>query len=272
MAHSMMAMLRTVIGFGSKILEKDECIRVSTVLHESRFPVSKAREVHLTAEHAAAVRAQAHAAGRPSIALAQAIQFECILRQKDVIGEYVPQTEAGITDVIRGNDKWLRGIRWEEIDDNLTLTHVTSKRLKEISVDLKMAPMVIEELHRRFPGFLEIVRDGEAERLVVHRDRLPASGPIIVSESTDLPWMAPEFRRVWRELADKAGVPKNVRNMDSRAGAITEATDAGADIEHVRHAATHSDIKQTQKYSRGQNDKVVNVQQKRVAHRSRNAS
>jgi hypothetical protein len=54
---------------------------------------------------------------------------------------------------------------------------------------------------------------------------------------------------VWRKVATAAGVPKTVYNMDSRAGAISEATDAGAELEHVRHAATHSDISMTQRYS-----------------------
>jgi len=57
--------------------------------------------------------------------------------------------------------------------------------------------------------------------------------------------------------------------MDSRAGAISEATDAGADLEHVRHAATHSDIAMTQRYSRGSVEKVENVQRLRTKHRNK---
>lgn len=57
--------------------------------------------------------------------------------------------------------------------------------------------------------------------------------------------------------------------MDSRAGAISEATDAGADLEHVRHAATHSDIAMTQKYSRGSEDKIAGVQKLRAEHRNK---
>jgi len=64
-------------------------------------------------------------------------------------------------------------------------------------------------------------------------------------------------------------VPKTTFNMDSRAGGITEATEAGADIEHVKHAATHSDISQTQRYSRGATEKIAEVQKKRNEHRFR---
>ncbi len=70
-------------------------------------------------------------------------------------------------------------------------------------------------------------------------------------------------------VAELAGIPRTVRNMDSRAGAISEATDAGADLEHVRHAATQSDIAMTQRYSRGSVEKVAGVMAQRTAHRNK---
>lgn len=76
-------------------------------------------------------------------------------------------------------------------------------------------------------------------------------------------------RRKWRIVADRAGLPKSLRNQDSRAGGITEATDAGADLEHVRHAATHSNISMTQRYSRGSVEKTANVMQLRQKHRNK---
>ncbi len=57
--------------------------------------------------------------------------------------------------------------------------------------------------------------------------------------------------------------------MDSRSGAITEATDAGAPLELVRHAATHSDISTTAGYSRNPAGKTAEVLKLRVAHRNR---
>jgi site-specific recombinase XerD len=92
---------------------------------------------------------------------------------------------------------------------------------------------------------------------------------MIICEITGLPYSTAEFRRKWRLVADKAGLPKAVKNMDSRSGAISEATDAGIDLEHIRHAATHSDIAMTQRYSRGSEDKVANVQRLRLAHRNK---
>lgn len=247
-AHAKIGMLRTLFSFGSTMLEDEECVKLSAVLSKMRFAMPKPRTERLTAAQATAIRAKAHEMGRPSIALAQAFQFELMLRQRDVIGEWVPLAEPGVSDIQDEGEKWLRGIRWEEISKDLVLHHITSKRQKPITVNLRNAPMVMEELKRT---------------------EIKPSGPVIVCEWDKLPWSAAEFRRWWRVLADACGIPKTVRNMDSRAGAISEATDAGADLEHVRHAATHSDISMTQRYSRNDAEKVSNVQRLRLEHRNK---
>lgn len=254
MAHAKMGMLRTLFSFGATILEDEDCAKLSGVLSKMRFAMAKPRTERLTADQVVDIRAKAHEMGRHSIALAQAIQFECMLRQKDVIGEWVPIGEPGISDVQHGGMKWLRGVRWEEIDQNTVLRHVTSKRQKLITVNLQNAPMVLEEL---------------AYQDLINLGKTPTNGPIVRSEWDGLPWTNHEFRRWWRKVAEAAGVPKTVRNMDSRAGAISEATDAGADLEHVRHAATHSNISMTQRYSRGSEDKIEVVQLARLKHRNK---
>jgi hypothetical protein len=250
MGHGLIGMLRTLLTFGTTLLESQECARLKGILSDMRFTMPKARTERITAQQVNAVRAKAHELGRHSIALAQAFQFEGILRQKDVIGEWVPASEPGLSEVTYQGDKWLRGVRWSEIDGDLILRHTTSKKGKDIEVDLKLAPMVLEELQRM-------------------GDR-PKTGPIIVYEKTGIPYRSAQFRKVWRLIATAAGVPDAVFNMDSRAGAISEATDAGADLEHVRQAATHSDIKMTQRYSRNAVEKTANVQRIRSAHRTKN--
>jgi hypothetical protein len=255
--HGLISMIRTLVNFGATYLECEECERIAGILHRQRYEMPKARTERLTAEFATAIREKARASGLASMALAQAIQFECTLRQKDVIGEWVPLSEAGpMTEVTSGNLKWWRGIRWEEIDDRLVLKHVTSKRQKPIEVDLKFAPMVMEEL---------AIKHGQG----FTRADLPPAGPVIVHEATGLPYIKPDFNPIWRKLADQCGVPKTVFNMDTRAGAITEATEAGADLEHVKHAAGHSNIAMTQRYSRGGAEKTLGVMQKRAEHRNK---
>ena len=64
---------------------------------------------------AEAIRALAPSIGRRSLGLAQAFQFDLMLRQKDVIGEWVPMGEPGNSTVLREDKKWLRGSKWSEI-------------------------------------------------------------------------------------------------------------------------------------------------------------
>lgn len=251
MGHSLVGMLRTLATFGATLLGRRECRDLKELLGDMRFKMPKPRTERLTADMVVAIRREAHKAGRPSIALAQALQFEMTLRQKDIIGEWLPISEPGLSAVVNGNSKWLRGLDWKEVDANFICTHITSKRQKPITIDLHNAPMVIEELGR------------------LERSRYPASGPLITDERTNLPFTAPDFRRTWRRIADSANVPKTVRNMDTRAGAISEATDAGAPLEKVRKTATHSNIEQTTKYSRGDAEAIADVMQMRSEHRKK---
>jgi hypothetical protein len=251
--HAYIAELRTMINHGFLLLDgadRIECFRLSQVLSKLKFPQPAPREVFMTAQHATDLRIMAHEFGWHSLALAQALQFELLLRQKDVVGEWVPAAEPGRSNVEVNGNKWLRGLRWSEIDENLILRHVTSKRLKKIEVDLKLAPMVMEEL---------AMIDRRTE------------GPVIICEVTGAPYSTAEFRRKWRIVANAAGIPKTINNMDSRSGGITEASNAGIEIEHIRHAATHSSIAMTQRYSRGATEKIAGVQAKRAAFRNKTA-
>lgn len=252
-ANALITMLRTLLTFGTNYLEDPECTRIKEVLSEERFEQARSRRIKhwLTAQQAEAVRAMAHQMGRPSIALAMAFQFELLLRPKDAIGEYVPAS-ADTKDfpyIVYGTKKWVYGLRWEEIDSDLKISHITSKRQKELEVSLRKAPMVMEELSRL--------------------GTLPASGPVIVCEDTGMPWVERTYTRWWRKIATAAGLPKTTWNMDARAGGVTEATTGGAIIEHVQQAATHSSPKTTQGYSRGQFEKIESVQDIRIAHRNK---
>ena len=260
------ATLRTLFRFGAGLLDDAECSRLAGTLSSQSYKGTKPREVSLSAEQAIAVRKAAHARKWPGMALAQAIQFECTLRQKDVIGQWVPVKEPGVSDVIRTQNykgqkktkKWITGLRWEKIDENLILRHVTNKRNKKIEIDLKLAPMVMEEFQTIF---------GSTDRAA-----MKASGPVIICEFDDHPYYSTEFRRKWRKVADDAGIPKHVKNMDTRSGAITEAAAAGADMEKVRKAATHSNVSQTQNYSRDDAKATAEVMALRVARRNKPAT
>lgn len=257
-AHARITMLRMVLSFGI-VLElyphgTDHCARLKAILSELRFSQAPARNEILTAEHAIAIRKAAHELGFPSVALAQALQFELMLRQKDVIGEWVPMNEPGLSSVTSRGRKWLYGLNWSEVDANLILSHPMSKSRtgKILEFDLNSYPMVKEEL-----------------ALIPDSARI---GPMIVSEFTGLPWISSKrFYRMWRKAAEAAGVPSHIQNRDSRAGGITEASDASGDnLDAVRHHAGHSDVRITQRYSRGGLHRRSNLAVLRVAARSKN--
>jgi|tagenome__1003787_1003787.scaffolds.fasta_scaffold20975696_3 hypothetical protein len=196
MARSLIDRLRELFRFGATMLEDRDCGRLFEALSELRLESSALRSVQMTAEHARAIRATAREHfGWNSIALAQALQFELLLSQKDVIGEWLPVGEVGKSELVWRKQKWLRGLRWSDIDENLILRHSVGSSRRPIKVDLRTAPMVMEELELYGPR--------------------PQSGPIIVNEINGWPWTPAEFRRKWRLVAKKAGVPDDVNNRDS---------------------------------------------------------
>lgn len=202
-AHAKIGMVRGLLGFGTEILQDDECGRLFGILCKLKFKSPTARTERLTAKQAGDIRAKARELGRRSIALAQAFQSDVGLLQKDCIGEYVPVSAPGVSDITSGELKWVRGIRWSEIDDNLILRHPSGGWHGDVTFDLKRAPSVMEEFRIQF-GFKD------------DRSALPASGPVVLSEYDGLPWDAVEYRRWWRRIATACGVPKEVRSADSR--------------------------------------------------------
>lgn len=256
MGHHFMGLLRAMFGFGMAMLEDEECERLCSVMSKLRLETgNQPREEALSYEQAKAICAKAHEFGFHSIALAQALQFDGMFRQGDIIGQWVPFSEKLISDVThRRKGKWSRGLRWEEVDDDWILRHVTSKKQKKIEIDLKLAPLAMEELRR----------------YIAEIGYRPAKGPIVICEASSSPWTASEFRRKWRIVARACGVPDEVRNMDSRSGAISEASLAGAELEHIKHAAGHSNINMTERYARVKNKKIKNVQIIRMEDRKQN--
>jgi len=230
--HAAMTHFRRAFSFGVIYEIDPNCIRLKTILSEMKFPKGSARTEAMTFRQCEDIIAAAHAAGMPSIALAQALQFDLRARQRDIIGLWLPVSERGISviDHYHGR-KWLRGLRWEEISSAMFLSHPASKTGKPIERDLTLYPMIVAEL-----------------------DRIPAEkrrGPIVVSELTGRPWKNNNFRDHWRKAATAAGVPKSVWNMDSRAGGITETIEAtGGNLEAARKEADHADLAMTARYSR----------------------
>jgi len=270
----MLKILKQVFLFGKLALpETSGCGKVIEIMRdmaEQRTFASgrRQRKEYVTYLQAVQHCEASHREGFGSIALAQAFMFECGMRPKDVIGEWVPRSEPGVTRVFNGDSKWLMGARWEEVDENFVWKHRLSKSVPREGImdpetgktelfDLRVFPLVRTELERIAP---------------LHRGNFPASGPIIVSEGTGLPWSASRFRDRWREIARKAGIPDNVQNRDSRAGAATESDLAGVPREKVKRFHGHSKEETTAGYQREGMEIRSEIASARKAYRERVAN
>lgn len=200
MGQSMIAKLRLLASFGSVVLDSDACTKLSTIIGNMRFKPAPPRTEILTIDHARAIRAAATSLAWPSIALAQALQFEIPkLRQVDILGEWVPMSEPGPDDINNGTEKWVGGLLWSNIDEKMFLSRELSNG-RMLNCDLKRLSMIMEEIHNVPPW----KREG--------------GGPMIICEYSAKPWTASEFRRKWRIVADKAGVPSNIQITDGARG------------------------------------------------------
>lgn len=193
MGHEMIGKLRLLSSFGATELNDDPCIRLNSILGSMRFPVAKGDgQPRFTRDQARAIRIAAREHfGWDSIAFAIALQLELPkLRQVDIIGEWVPLSDSAKSEVMKGSEKWVRGLRWSDLDDNLILRRVlTSGRHnqhKEVEYSLKRSQMIMEEINR-----VPVTK---------------RNGPMIICEFSGIPWSPNEFRRKLKMVVQKAGV------------------------------------------------------------------
>lgn len=250
-AHKIVAMLRRLFSYGV-MTELPECERLSAILAEARFKQPGRRLVRLELPHVEAFIEKAIALGRVRMALGTALQFETGMRQRDVIGEWHPledgEDRAGI---VFADKRWCNGLTWSDLANDLVIHKVTTKTGAIVSHDLKLCPLVMKVL-----------------ALIPATDRI---GPVVIDETAGRPFVHLRYAQVWRKIATEAGIPKSIRNMDARAGAITEAEDAGADIDMIRGAVGHTMASTTARYSRGaigKSRKVANLRTEFRAHRN----
>jgi hypothetical protein len=245
-----MTTVRQVISYGVT-LGYDDCIRTDIILKKMRFEAPRPRTSKMTLEHLEAIRDQAHKMELGSIALATTLQFELALRQKDVVGEWLPSL-VGEGGIVHQGTRWANGLTWSDISPDMILRKSAVKTGIPVEHDLKLYPNVLEEIARCDP-----------ERRV---------GPLILSEATGEPYKHRTFTQTFRRVADAAGVPRGVWNMDARAGAISEAYDAGAAEAEVMKHAGHKNRQTSARYNRGSLAQTSRVARIRQAKRTENAS
>ena len=232
-AHGAIRKLRAVLSYGLQ-QRLHGCSTAREILHLMRFEAPEARKIKMEYEHALAVCNQALKDKRPSIALTQAIQWDTGLRRIHIIGEWLPVQEGEQGGIVRGRTKW-QGLTAADIENGVLTVPLTAKNKVATRHDLSACPLV---------------------QHVLTQTELPKVGPLIVSETTKLPYRENYYATDWRTVADSAGVPKGVWSMDSRAGAISEAEAATGSLDAARKMAGHTNAKTTQGYVR--NDDLDN--------------
>ena len=221
-AHDAVAMLRQILHFGLA-LGFEECGRLAEGLSKIRFERSSRRSSSMTVEHCRAFVAASLARGDERglyMAIGVACQFETMLRQIDVIGEWSVGAD--------GREAWAGAFTWENIPGGV-LRLRTSKTGSPITHDLTRLDL-LWPLMQRVP---QLARVGA-----------------VVKGERDEPIRTRSYRKWFAQIRLAAGLPVDLWSMDARAGAVTEALDSGADLTDVSRTATHSTTAMTRRYDR----------------------
>jgi len=239
-AHDAVSALRMILRFGFA-LGHDDCGELDARLAKMRFERSGSREEEMTYLQASAFVRKALELGTTgivplerarSMAIGVAAQFELALRQKDIIGEW-------------SDDAWAGPFRWDNIP-GWRFRLRTSKNRARTEFLLPDYPLL-------FP-LLEAVPHAEREGAIVNGEH-------------GLPVRERSYRKWFRAIARAAGIPDEVWSMDARAGAATEADEAGADFKSISDLLTHAQPKTTVRYIRRTSKRIRDVAKARAASR-----
>ena len=251
-ARTVLAVLKASVTFGV-IKRRAGCAAFDLILSKLEFDTPRARTFAPTAQQIEAARKAAHAAGKPRRALLYALVYDTTGRAFDFLGQWLPLSERKASATLGYGKKWI-GPTWNAIDENLMLkikpTKTEDTTAVEITFDLCVCPMVMEELAH-----------------VSHADR---KGPLIINESTGLPYIYETFRLGWNDDFAAASMPKGMWCRDLRAGGVTEGGKAGVSKDDRRKIAGHAKEKQTEKYDRDQVEAFRRTMKSRTSYRARN--
>lgn len=235
------SMLSILLNYGAE-LGLPGCLALAQVLERMTLRVPqevraawKAKrpdKIAMTYAHAAAIVAAGLARGtrrHRSVALGVAAQFEFTLRQIDVIGEWqrfdrMRELPAGA--VVGHREVWRPGLRFEDVAGG-TLDLTTSKNDAKAVFDVAAYPLFMQAL----------AGVPESER----------RGPMVIDEA-GMPVRRRYYQDLYRDVADAAGVPRQVWNMFARHGGVTEAHEAGAALVDVSKHAQHRDLNTTNRH------------------------
>lgn len=253
-AHDAVSMFRTVLWFMTA-LRVPECKLLAEELKALKFEKGGAREEEMTYLQVTSFIRKALELGEAGVmprdrahymALGTAAMFELLLRQKDIIGERLTAAQLVRTKVPKGATvlkfdgfAWAGFFTWESMPGWIWRMK-TSKSKYRAAADF------------------DLTRYGLLMPLLEAVPQSQRSGAVIKDE-TGRPVREGSYRRWFRQIARAAGIPDEVWNMDTRAGGATEAEEAGAELELIQNALTHSEPRTTLRYVRRRSKKIAMV-------------
>lgn len=268
-AHDTISMVRTVIYFMAAD-GNAECEKIAARLEKIKFEKGGARQEELTYQHATAFIRTAFDMSRRGLipadralmmSIGVAAQFELMLRQMDIIGEWASigakrKLPSGIVTLdlpaINPTEQWAGYFTWENIAA-WRWRMKTSKSKYRAANDFDLTRYSL--LHPLLDGVPLHERSGA-----------------IVKGQRGLPIRARSYGNWFRDIARVAEIPDAVWNMDARAGGAGEADEAGATIEEIRDGLTHTTTATTVRYIRRRGAKGDALADKRSARRANEES
>ncbi|WP_339113284.1 recombinase [Thioclava sp. GXIMD2076] len=235
-------LLRIFVNYGVQI-EFEGAAKLSLILSKTRFKSPKPRTIAPTAEQIAAVIEKADELGYRAFATGYMMQWWFALRAVDVRGQYLRPTDDERTGIMRGGRRWQDGLTWDMIDADLTQIRKTPSKTERSDSDAMVFDLTaVPELRARL-------------------DETPVNdrtGPVFVDKN-GMPYDRHHWARMFRLAARAAGLPKELKMMDARAGAINDAKRHGATPIQLQHQANHTNMRTTDRYIREKNVSVAEV-------------
>lgn len=256
-AYGAIGQIKILLGYGIEANHFPiHCERLLKAMSKMRFAKNPPRGVTMTFEQAKSIARKALDAGDTSTAMVQALQYECFLRQIDIVGKWRVEPmsyELRPGEVRRGKKVWHGMTIGMILNEDKLLRVRTSKTSRFVAHAIEKCELVMMCLSRLG---------------TVDRDRP------VACRADGSPWTDHrDFGKHWRCYADIANVRKNVWNMDNRASGITEATAAGAAHDDLASGAAHASKSTTRKiYMRGAKEVSERVQSARQKSRQNKGS
>lgn len=265
-AHEAVSMFRQAIYFLASLRKYAGCRQLAEELKLVQFEKSAARTQEITYSQVVAFCDAADEMAAKSVIPAEramhmkigvVAQFDTILRQKDIIGEWANKgakrkLPLSITVIDRGHEAWAGYFTWENIY-GWRWVMKTSKSGYRLPGDFRL-----QKFSLLFPLLDAVPLDQRV-------------GPIVKGEH-GLPIRQRSYGNWFRDIARWAGIPDDVWNMDSRAGGATEAKKSGAKVADIQGALTHTEERTTRRYIRsGPGDEIDAVADARAKGRKRDA-